>query len=202
MLEGKDKDMESMDFSEEMDDDLRYTGGRSRRKTPSPLSGLPLKWVILGAAALLVFVVSITSLFGRSGRIGLDELNAVRSAVERVEQRVATMETISERVALVERQEVELRDSIRNMNQTLGSLSQRLAAVSEKVESAQKQASAPKSTAAPAPAQGAAVHEVRAGETLYAIAKQYNMTINDLVRMNKLGANMTIHPGQKLVVSR
>lgn len=199
MIEGKDKEM---DFSEEMDDDLQYTRARSRRKVPSPIEGLPLRWVALGAAALLLLLVTATGLFGRSGRISVEELNAVRSAVERVEKRLATMETIAERVALVERQEVELQDSIRNMTQTLGSLSQRLAALTEKVESAQKQVSAAKSPAAPEPARGTAVHEVRPGETLYAIAKQYNMTINDLVRINKLGGNLTIHPGQKLVVGR
>ena len=199
MIEGKDKEM---DFSEEMDDDLQYTGARSRRKLPSPIEGLPLKWVVLGAAALLVLLVTATGLFGRSGGIGAEELNAVRSAVERIDKRLAAVETIAERVGLVERQEVELQDTIRNMNQTIGSLSQRLAALTEKVESAQKQASAVKSPAAPEPAKGTAVHEVRPGETLYAIAKQYNMTINDLVRINKLSGNLTIHPGQKLVVSR
>ena len=207
MLEDKDNNMESLEFSVEDDDDLRYTGRRPRRSPVFGIEGLPIKWILLGAAGFLLVLVLAVGVSGRGGRITADEFNAVRSSLERVEQRLAAIETMAERVALVERQESERQDSIRNMNQTLGSLSQRVAALTERVESTQQKAPAAKAPpspapAAPAPAKGTAVHEVRPGETLYAIARKYNMTIADIARLNKLGGNMTIHPGQKLVVNR
>jgi membrane-bound lytic murein transglycosylase D len=43
-------------------------------------------------------------------------------------------------------------------------------------------------------------HEVRAGETLYAISRQYQVSVDDLVRWNNLDVNDALKPGQVLVV--
>lgn len=44
------------------------------------------------------------------------------------------------------------------------------------------------------------LHQVRAGETLYSISRQYGLTVNDLLRLNGLSSNAVIHPGQEIVV--
>jgi membrane-bound lytic murein transglycosylase D len=44
------------------------------------------------------------------------------------------------------------------------------------------------------------LHTVRKGDTLYAIAKLYNTTVDNLRRMNKLGRTGRIFPGQRLRV--
>jgi membrane-bound lytic murein transglycosylase D len=51
----------------------------------------------------------------------------------------------------------------------------------------------------PIPASGA--HTVQPGETLYGIAKLYNVTVMDLVSLNKLNLQNGIHPGQVLRLS-
>ena len=51
------------------------------------------------------------------------------------------------------------------------------------------------------PAKSAAkYHTVKPGETLYSIAKKYNLTVDDLKRRNKITVS-TIHPGDKLRIS-
>src|SRR5690606_9449359 len=50
-----------------------------------------------------------------------------------------------------------------------------------------------------APARGDK-HEVLPGETLYAISRQYDVTVNDLVRWNNLDVDAGLKPGQVLVV--
>ena len=45
-------------------------------------------------------------------------------------------------------------------------------------------------------------HEVKKGETLYRIAKQYGITVDELRRLNKLPPNQPIEVGQKLLVSK
>lgn len=44
------------------------------------------------------------------------------------------------------------------------------------------------------------VHEVEPGETLWNIAKRYGMSVEEIVRLNKLNPSETIYPGQKLLV--
>ena len=45
-------------------------------------------------------------------------------------------------------------------------------------------------------------HEVKKGETLYRISKQYGITVDELRRLNKLSPNQPIEVGQKLLVSK
>jgi LysM repeat protein len=63
-------------------------------------------------------------------------------------------------------------------------------------------------TATPAPTGQAAqtepevrYHQVRAGETLYSIARRYGLKVDELRQLNKLAPNAVLHPGDKLVVS-
>jgi LysM repeat protein len=44
-------------------------------------------------------------------------------------------------------------------------------------------------------------HEVKKGETLYRISKQYGTTVDELRRLNQLSPNQPIEVGQKLLVS-
>lgn len=45
------------------------------------------------------------------------------------------------------------------------------------------------------------VHEIKPGETLYAIARKYNMSVEELKAINKL-ANESLTPGNKLIISK
>lgn len=55
---------------------------------------------------------------------------------------------------------------------------------------------------APSPPQDeAGYHTVLQGETLYAIARSYQLSVADLRTLNGLSGSMDIHPGQKLLVS-
>ncbi|MFO7259052.1 MAG: LysM peptidoglycan-binding domain-containing protein, partial [Bacteroidota bacterium] len=47
---------------------------------------------------------------------------------------------------------------------------------------------------------GSDKHEVLPGETLYAISRQYQVSVSDLVRWNNLDVNTALKPGQVLVV--
>jgi LysM repeat protein len=44
-------------------------------------------------------------------------------------------------------------------------------------------------------------HVVSSADTLYTIGERYGVSLEDLVRINKLGAKGIIHPGQKLRVT-
>ena len=44
------------------------------------------------------------------------------------------------------------------------------------------------------------VHKVEPGETLWNIAQRYGMSVDEIVRLNKLHPSQTIYPGQKVLV--
>jgi LysM repeat protein len=43
-------------------------------------------------------------------------------------------------------------------------------------------------------------HEVAAGDTLYSISKQYNLGLEELLKMNRMKPDAVIVPGQQVVV--
>jgi LysM repeat protein len=55
-------------------------------------------------------------------------------------------------------------------------------------------------SAGAASGEGTAIHTVRRGDTLYAIAQTYNTTVTNLREMNQIGRKGKIFPGQKLKV--
>lgn len=46
------------------------------------------------------------------------------------------------------------------------------------------------------------VHEVRSGESIYSIAKEYSVSCEDIMGLNNLSADSIIYPGQKIMVSQ
>ena len=47
---------------------------------------------------------------------------------------------------------------------------------------------------------GFAKHEVEAGETIYSIARLYNVSVTSLAKLNKLDAEFTIYLGQNIII--
>lgn len=48
---------------------------------------------------------------------------------------------------------------------------------------------------------GASTYTVRSGDTVWDIARKYNMTTGELRRLNNLGSRATIKPGQRLIIA-
>lgn len=70
----------------------------------------------------------------------------------------------------------------------------------EKPKAAEKKEAQAKSAASAAKPKSGATHVVKQGETAYSVSKKYGMSVDELRKMNGLGASNTIMPGQKLKV--
>jgi LysM repeat protein len=113
------------------------------------------------------------------------------------------------RIASLERQEKGWEQSVAEVDRSGKSLTQRLDKLAQKVDQLETRvASAPAKTEAPDPIQRrpfppdkGRYHEVRSGESLYRIALQYGVTVDELCRLNNLTPKQAIHPGQKLLVA-
>ena len=62
-------------------------------------------------------------------------------------------------------------------------------------------AASKKENASPTPQAKGRYHVVQRGETLFRIAKQYGLSLDQLRRMNNLKEKQSIYAGQKLIVA-
>jgi DNA repair exonuclease SbcCD ATPase subunit len=79
-------------------------------------------------------------------------------------------------------------------------LTSQIAALQSDLKSLQKKTRALERSAKRTAVQKAQVHRVRPGETLYMIARRYDVTVTQLRRYNSLSKKATIYPGQQLVI--
>lgn len=132
------------------------------------------------------------------GRIDLLESRAsvsgdIAERIERVEESVVGQMDIDQRMAGIEKA---IEDRLKQLDRKMAAL--------EKAAAARPAPAAPKKAETTAKAQAAAkgrYHVVAAGETLYSISRRYDTTVDRLVKLNRLDADLTIRPGQKLRVS-
>jgi LysM repeat protein len=180
------------------------------------------KILILGGAGLLLAVVLLALSSGDRNKPRMDNVTASNHATLRqLEQRIADLEGIKKKI--------ELQKSVAEINRTEGLLSQRVDQLTQVVDELQKSMASRSATIeAPSSDQGKPIattekrhypdapstitrmpfslpksryHEVRPGETLYSIAQQYSLTVDELCQLNDMTPRQVIHPGQELLVA-
>lgn len=177
--------------------------------------------IILGALAFFVWTP-----FKNKTNAPDPALEAVKALEARVLQLEQTIVTINEKLQVSSTDEIKARlDKIESSAfQRIDALEQKADHLSANISSARKQVAAVESKPAAdkqkdsakakqvvkkdaqakqansAAKTKSATHLVKSGETAYSVSKKYGMSVDELRRMNNLGASNTIVPGQKLKV--
>jgi exonuclease VII small subunit len=188
------------------------------------------KILILGGSGVLLAVVLLMLSSGGRNKRPPDNVTASNHAtLGQLEQRIAGLEGIVKRIEPLETRNQELQKSVSEINRTEGLLSQRVDQLAQVVNELKKSMTSRSATIeAPSSEQGKLVdtteknyypeapstikrmpfslpksryHEVRPGDTLYSIAQQYSLTVNELCRLNDMTPRQVIHPGQELLVA-
>ncbi|MGD9332062.1 MAG: LysM peptidoglycan-binding domain-containing protein [Desulfobacterales bacterium] len=162
----------------------------------------------IAAGVVALAVILGFSLFG--ARYQNDELSEKIALLDKhladiefrlgnLEQANAGAESTPRLREMVETQAKQFQALESKLGQNLNQINSKLAALEKN-----QQRSAP-TTASPPPARkakaaSAKVHVVKAGETLYQISRKYDLTVDELKKLNNMGNTVTIRPGQKLVV--
>ena len=202
-------DDEMKEFEEQIADDLGYTRkDENTRRRKSILDFKPQrKTLLLGGAGILILIVLIALFSGGDNKLSTGDLSSIQIRLDQLENRLTHLESVEARIASLERQEKGLPQSMADRSGK--SLTQRLDKLAQKVDQLEKRtASAPGKTEAPYPIQRIPLppdkgryHEVRSGETLYRISRQYGISMDELCRLNNLTPEQAIHPGHKLLVA-
>jgi LysM repeat protein len=169
------------------------TGTRSKGSTS-------LKSYLVFAGIVLLILVVGFALFIKLHKSSTADLDSIKNRLKMLEQSFPQLAG----------QFMELQQSVSNLNAAGESLSQRMDELSHKVAQLQKPAATEKAKSeAPVSVQTESAiqtetkyHQVQPGETLYRIAKEYGMSVAELIRLNQINTDQAIKPGQKLMVSK
>jgi len=167
------------------------------------------KTLILGGIGVLLLIVLIALFFGGGDTLSKKDLASFKARLDQLEDRLTRFEGVELRVASLEKKEKELEQSMAEADRSKRLLTQQYTTLNQRLDSLQK-AKTPvptKSKALIAPQKKPPTlgkkrfHEVRSGDTLYRIANKYGISVEELCRLNNIGQNKIVQPGQKLVVS-
>jgi LysM repeat protein len=170
---------------EETINELRYNLGAGIIKNDKSL-----RYII----GLLVLTILLAVFFGFQQYSLSQQLNEMAVNLTNLEVRIGGLE----------KQQADLQG--KTANSVIVNEVETLASKVSALETQSTSSQTTKKSSTESPKQSKAVkkryHEVKKGETLYRIAKQYGITVDELRRLNKLPPNQPIEIGQKLLVSK
>lgn len=192
---------DSMKYNFEDDDPPRHKSNRnnsSRRK-----------FMIFGGVGILIVIFLVLIFFGGGDKPSKVDQTPFKLRLDQLEKRVTRFEGIAIRVASLEKNERELEKAISEANNAKKILQQQYNKLAQRLENLQKEKpiitaktkvpKAPKKTSSSLEEKG--FHVVRPGDNLYRIARKYQISVDELCRLNNISSKKAIYPGQKLLVT-
>jgi LysM repeat protein len=174
-----------------------------------PAGGHAFRYIYIAIAGFCVLIVLSIVIIARTYSLAeKTQLLAMQSRLEQLESRLGSLEGEgglasaggpgNQLILLTER-----------LDQLEANMTARIANLANQIQSAPPQtapAAVQENKTSPAAVADqkqtpAKIHTVQKGETLYRISRQYNLSVEQLRQYNKLDANASIYPGQKLNVS-
>ncbi len=192
----RDVSADTQEIFGEMQEDLarqKASARRNKNMQDSNSSGRSLLlWGFIGIILILLLVL----LFRGGDKAVKEDLNALKVRMEQMEKKASALEGTAKKMDAVDGQIKGLQQSVTRVESAQRSLAERVDKLAQRAEK----------PVAPQPSQKkpgaqAKVHEVKPGETIFSIAKKYNITADQLLKLNNMTKKDTIQVGQKLVVA-
>jgi LysM repeat protein len=165
--------------------------------------------LLVSAVAVLVAVLLVVLLRGGGDTASLQRIAALEQRLSQLEDRLDKYEGIDEKVTAIWEQAKSFEKFKDRFDRSEASISLRMDHLTMSLEALQKQLNEARSTqsrvAAKKPdsdksSSKVKYHQVEPGDTFYSISKKYNLTVEELIRLNKLKPDSVLMPGQKLIV--
>jgi LysM repeat protein len=205
----QDRNEAAQEFMEEIVDDLGYSpkGGKNRGPGSTDILKSAQRFLIPAGIVILVLIaVIVFFLMDRSGD-KTDELASIQAKLNRLDERMAGLTRLEERIARLTRLEERIArlEALKGLKE-LGELENRINRLEREEKRLQQEIQKTSSSAVsaspkkPSSAVKEKYHTVRAGESLYTIAKKYSISLDKLCTLNKITPKKQLQPGQKLLV--
>ena len=179
--------------------------GRSRRGfAPRQKSRNPLVWA--GVGVLVVVLVALFFMAQDDQKSPEVDLQPLLKKMGLLEERMTRLESKGKEAPQVQEK---LDTLTRNLNERLSHLEKDINQIKEDAASGKKKpeitppAAPPPAPATKTPAKPgtAKIHTVAPGENLFRIALRYNLTVEELRRLNNMKPDQSLQVGQKLTVA-
>jgi LysM repeat protein len=184
---------------------LENQGYRSlKEKKPLPSVRFILPLLLVGIAVVILMAIWFR---GKPQNPPVNLVNhELEDRVTALEKQLMELNGMEERLQTLERDGQSYQQAVEKLSRMETSLSQRMDQLNKTlpVASSAPAAARPpeKQTAQKTVKQANAVtHVVKSGDTLYAISRRYQVSIDQLRTDNNLGKKSTLRPGQKLIVN-
>jgi LysM repeat protein len=192
----RDASTDTQEIFGEMQEDLarqKANVRRNRSQQDPESSGKPLLlWGVIGIILILLLVL----LFRGGDKSVKEDLNALKARMEQMEKKSSALEAAAKKIDTVDGQIKGLQQSVTKVEAAQRSAAERLDRMAQHAEKPAAPQAAQKK-----PSPQAKVHEVRPGETVFSIAKKYNLSPEQLLKLNNMTKKDTIQAGQKLVIA-
>jgi LysM repeat protein len=173
------------------------------------LKKIEIPYILMAVGLVIVLVVFFISMSKEDEVEDVSRIDALEQRLGAIEDRLFKLEGINPRAETIGEQNKTLDSLILKVSQLeadvtarMDQLSSDLSKLGRKVTTVERATpvSAKKDTSAKETPAKAVYHQVRRGETLYGIGRQYDVSIEDLRKFNNLTRGESIYPGQRLIV--
>lgn len=187
---------------EEYLENQSYRNLKEKKPLPSVRFILPL--LLVGIVLVILMAVWFRGK-PQSAPVNLVD-HQLEDRIAALEKQTADLSGMEERLKALERDAQSYLQAVDKINRMETSLAQRMDQLGKTSSAAPARPAAQQPAEKPASQKvtrqaNAVTHVVKSGDTLYAISRRYQVSIDQLRADNNLGKKATLQPGQKLVVN-
>jgi len=192
----KDLSSDTQEIFGEMQEDLARQRASSRHSRNPQNSDSSAKSLLLWGFIGIILILLLVLLFRGGDKAVTEDLNALKARMEQMEKKASALESAAKKMDAVDGQIKGLQQSVSKVEGAQRMLAERIDKLAQRAEKPAATQAAQKK-----PDAQAKLHEVQAGETIFSIAKKYNIPADQLLKLNNMTKKDTIKAGQKLVVA-
>ena len=202
--EDKDFIMSEEDRTDDTVDRYEYESDDNSNAADRKPSMLPSMITAAGFLVLIIFGIAILS---RTQDLAeYSQLNALESRLDQMEKKIAGVEEASPSTPDAFNPEQQFQQLAARLDRLEADINSKMDQIITALKSRKGPSTQPPAPAAKAPrpekkeekADQPHTHKVQAGETLYRISQHYGIRVEQLRKINNLGPNTKIYPGQEI----
>jgi LysM repeat protein len=167
----------------------------------------PIPLVLLGFGFLVMIIIFIVFLSKTADIASKTEIANLEKRLALLEERLGKIVEIDEKLTLLDTQGKKFELFVDRFDRFETSMSLKMEIINNELYTSQKKGNKtaekkkPEQTMISKKTVHPVYHEVKTKETLYQISRAYELSVDELLKLNRLTPETVIHPGQKLIVS-